>query len=113
MRPTRFSDTTPPSKRVPKAMPPPQQKGGSLDRRRKHDVIELDPVILTKTPILCNRYVIGKNDIIGNNVQNEENFNSRRAKSLPRSPQYLEPPQFVPTQPPRRPSPKRKKSPRE
>lgn len=41
------------------------QRGFSLDRRRepKEAVeIEMDPMLLVNTPILCNKYVVGKND---------------------------------------------------
>lgn len=41
------------------------QRGFSLDRKRepKETVeIEMDPILLDNTPILCNKYVVGKNE---------------------------------------------------
>lgn len=36
----------------------------TLDRRRspRDTTIEMDPILLENTPILCNKYVVGKND---------------------------------------------------
>ncbi|XP_018561542.1 uncharacterized protein LOC108903740 isoform X2 [Anoplophora glabripennis] len=82
-------------------------KGNSLDRKRfQRDVeIEMDPILLAHTPILCNKYVVGKNDgfarsIPGITVRDSEGVgkipkvNDRRAKSMPRNQHYLEPPRF-------------------
>lgn len=60
-RPTRISETTPPKARNNYMSSP---RGNSLDRRKfQKDVeIEMDPILLANTPILCNKYVVGKND---------------------------------------------------
>ncbi|CAH1961863.1 unnamed protein product [Acanthoscelides obtectus] len=34
----------------------------SLDRRNRDVAIEMDPIVLDNTPILCNKYVIGKGE---------------------------------------------------
>ncbi|KAH0808885.1 hypothetical protein GEV33_013907 [Tenebrio molitor] len=126
MRPSqapRFSD---PSSRKSSGV----SKSGSLDRRRSHkstEMIELDPVLLAKTPILCNRYVVDQNEIVSNNIpgitmrdmegQGRTPPSNRRAKSLPKNPQYLEPPRLPSPAPSsessvrKSPKPRRKKSP--
>ncbi|CAH1118689.1 unnamed protein product [Phaedon cochleariae] len=86
------------------------QRGYSLDRKRatKDVEIELDPISLDNSSILCNRYVIGKNDgfakkipgkgitLRQQEIQNRANSMpaDRRAKSMPRTPNYLEPPRI-------------------
>lgn len=49
---------------LPKANHHHNQRGYSLDRKKetKDTVeIEMDPIILDRTPILCNKYVVGRN----------------------------------------------------
>ncbi|KAJ3651694.1 hypothetical protein Zmor_017715 [Zophobas morio] len=111
MRPSqvsRFSDSSvpPPRRKSPSVnRQSTNSKTGSLDRRRSQksmEIIELDPIILAKTPILCNKYVVDKNEIASNNIpgittrdmegQGRSPPLDRRAKSLPRNQQYLEPP---------------------
>ncbi|KAJ8940000.1 hypothetical protein NQ318_012922 [Aromia moschata] len=116
-RPNRLSEVTPPktrqlqnstSNRAPNSLPHP--KSNSLDRKKSpRDLeIELDPVLLANTPILCNKYVVGKNDgfvaaspadkvyyINGPRKRRLGNASAdRRAKSMPRNQHYLEPPRF-------------------
>ncbi|RZC36748.1 uncharacterized protein BDFB_006922 [Asbolus verrucosus] len=98
----RSSDASAPLRKSPSTSRQHAPKGGSLDRRkyqRNMEVIELDPIILAKTPILCNKYVMDKNEMVGNNIrdveaQTQTSPSSRRAKSLPRNQQYLEPPRI-------------------
>lgn len=113
---SNFSDSSVPSpnqKNTKSLSPPPSQsvprKATSSDRRKSQgrvEMIELDPILLSKTPILCNRYVLDKNEMLSNTIpgitlremegQGKTSPPSRRAKSLPKNPhtQYLEPPRF-------------------
>ncbi|KAJ8953700.1 hypothetical protein NQ314_007309 [Rhamnusium bicolor] len=112
-RPSRLSDVTPPKIRQNQnsiqSRPNSVQnaKGNSLDRRKLQE-IEMDPILLANTPILCNKYVVGKNDgfarsIPGKGITTREmegvgrtpsTPSDRRAKSMPRNQHYLEPPRF-------------------
>ncbi|XP_044260312.1 uncharacterized protein LOC123008529 [Tribolium madens] len=118
MRPSqisRFSDSSVPQNRRKSSQ---TRKSGSLDRRKDHDMIEMDPIILAKTPILCNKYVVDKNEITSNNIPGitMRELEGQGAKSLSRNPQYLELPRASSpgssSQGSRRsPRPRRKKSP--
>lgn len=127
---SRYSDGSVPRRKYSQTRQSGSGKSGSLDRRKNHqssEIIELDPILLAKTPILCNKYVVDKNEITSNNIpgittramegQGRTPPQNRRAKSLPRTQQYLEPPrQSSPGSSSegstrRSPRPKRKKSP--
>lgn len=50
---------------LPRTTNPQNNRGFSLDRKREpRDTveIEMDPILLDNTPILCNKYVVGKNE---------------------------------------------------
>lgn len=68
----------------------PIQHGGSLDRKHILESALVDPMLLAKTPILCNKYVVDGGEKIVNqslDVPKER----QRASSVPRS-QHLAPP---------------------
>lgn len=49
---------------LPRPTYPQNQRSSSLEKRREpRDAveIEMDPILLANTPILCNKYVVGKN----------------------------------------------------
>ncbi|XP_074039791.1 potassium two pore domain channel subfamily K member galene isoform X2 [Leptinotarsa decemlineata] len=81
-----------------------QHRGHSLDRKRHlRDIeIELDPILLDNSSILCNKYVVGKNDGFARTIpgltprQNEPRAVSmppgKKSRSLSRNQNYLEPP---------------------
>ncbi|XP_050300144.1 uncharacterized protein LOC126738749 isoform X2 [Anthonomus grandis grandis] len=65
-------------------------RGSSLDRKKVKEM-EVDPMLLANTPILCNKYVIGADDIFTGKIP------ARRAVSAPRTSNYLQPPRsFTP-----------------
>lgn len=68
--PKNFDTSGPPVRKLshnstlPRNNCPQNHRGFSLDRKRevKDTVeIEMDPILLDNTPILCNKYVVGKN----------------------------------------------------
>ncbi|KAJ8984159.1 hypothetical protein NQ317_017811, partial [Molorchus minor] len=107
-RPNRASEVTPPKTRhlqhnstLPRPNIASHSKINSLDRKKlPPDVeIDMDPALLANTPILCNKYVVGKDGGFRNTTNSgpsdEVGANTstgRRAKSMPRSQHYLEPP---------------------
>nr|CAH7766884.1 unnamed protein product [Callosobruchus chinensis] len=80
----------------------------SLDRRNRDVAIEMDPILLDNTPILCNKYVIGKDEGFaraipgkGLTLRQMEHHSraaslpaSGRSKSMPRSQNFLELPEI-------------------
>ncbi|XP_057664215.1 uncharacterized protein LOC130898746 isoform X1 [Diorhabda carinulata] len=86
----------------------PPLRGYSLDRKKsvKETAIELDPMLLDNTPILFNKYVVGKDGgftrtipgkgITPRQTEIDKRFanlsTSRSCKSRPRSRNFLEPP---------------------
>uniref|UniRef100_A0AAR5PXI8 Potassium channel domain-containing protein n=1 Tax=Dendroctonus ponderosae TaxID=77166 RepID=A0AAR5PXI8_DENPD len=90
-RPSRFSEPATPARKHPYQKHNNFQRSDSLDRKKfaavqKEREVELDPMLLGGTPILCNRYVVGKHDAFANNIP------ARRALSVPKSSNFLEPP---------------------
>lgn len=70
-RPSRFSEPSP--KKHPYQKHNNFQRSDSLDKKKfaavqKEREVELDPMILGDTPVLCNRYVVGKHDAFANNI---------------------------------------------
>ncbi|XP_076255581.1 potassium two pore domain channel subfamily K member galene isoform X2 [Rhynchophorus ferrugineus] len=94
-RPNRVSETSAPSRKSSAGQKNQRQdnfqRGGSLDRRKldnrqKDNEVDVDPTLLAKTPILCNKYVVGTNDAFKSKVP------GRRAVSMPKTSNFLEPP---------------------
>ncbi|XP_066262092.1 uncharacterized protein galene isoform X1 [Euwallacea similis] len=61
--------------------------------------LALDPMLLADTPILCNKYVVGKQDVLSNHVpgitlrknySEDYAYSARRARSMPKSSNLLE-----------------------
>ncbi|KAJ8917299.1 hypothetical protein NQ315_002317 [Exocentrus adspersus] len=105
-RPNRYSEVNPPKGRLNVAQNRTNNynpKVNSLDRRKLAE-IEVDPVLLANTAILCNKYVVGKNDgfarsipgkgITVRDMEGAGKVQDKRAKSMPRNQHYLEPPRF-------------------
>lgn len=100
---SRHSDSSVPPPRRQTASPRRQLQAGSLDRRNGPRDVEagLDPAVLSKTPILCNKYAMDPLENNTNHLQPGDSRNhrrgasplpGRRAISMPRSPAYLAPP---------------------
>lgn len=68
-----------------------QSGGGSLDRKHVLESALVDPLLLAKTPILCNKYVVEGGDRIVNHSSLDVPKEKERASSVPRS-QHLAPP---------------------
>lgn len=70
---SRFSDSNvPPPRGFPNNTPRNQLRGGSLDRRKVPKSLEtsLDPALLAKSPVLCNKYVVNENQSQRQNIGN-------------------------------------------
>lgn len=65
---SRYSDNT-----VPVAKNNLPLRGGSLDRRKLPKHLDLDPALLERVPVLCNKYVVNQKDVISNHLP-EGNF---------------------------------------
>ncbi|XP_030755241.1 uncharacterized protein LOC115881747 isoform X2 [Sitophilus oryzae] len=105
-RPNRFTESSAPSRKFSAKdrnhrQNSVGQRGGSLDRKKyenqqKEKEVDVDPTLLAKTPILCNRYVVGRNDAFSSKVpgvtlRQSERY-GRRAISVPKTSNYLAPP---------------------
>ncbi|GJQ78200.1 hypothetical protein Trydic_g2529 [Trypoxylus dichotomus] len=106
---SRLSDGTIPAVKTLSAPSKQNPRGGSLDRRRMAKTLDatLDPLVLAKTPVFCNKYVVEATDMaVINHVTPPNRFerhsdrtvkqlpspvHTRRAVSMPRT-HYLEPP---------------------
>lgn len=60
---SRFSDATFPSTKTGSTTS--KQRGGSLDRRRMAKTLDasLDPLVLAKSPVFCNKYVVEQTEM--------------------------------------------------
>ncbi|KRT86556.1 hypothetical protein AMK59_965, partial [Oryctes borbonicus] len=106
---SRLSDGTIPAIKTLSAPTKQNLHGGSLDRRRMAKTLDatIDPLVLAKTPVFCNKYVVEPTDMmVINHVTPPNRFerhsdrpakqlaspvHTRRAISMPRT-HYLEPP---------------------
>ncbi|KAI4454879.1 potassium channel subfamily k [Holotrichia oblita] len=103
---SRLSDATLPVSKM--GLTTTKQRGGSLDRRRmaKNLDASLDPLVLAKSPVYCNKYVVEQTEMAVINHVTPNRFDrhsdrparqlpspvqTRRAVSMPRT-NYLEPP---------------------
>lgn len=60
------------------------QHSGSLDRKHVVESALVDPMLLAKTPILCNKYVVEGDRIVNHNLVVPE-VEKPRASSVPRT----------------------------
>lgn len=58
--------------------------GGSLDRKHVVESALVDPMLLAKTPILCNKYVVEGERIVNNSLVVPK-VEKQRASSVPRT----------------------------
>lgn len=62
------------------------QHSGSLDRKHVLESALVDPMLLAKTPILCNKYVVeGGEKIVNHNNTLDVPREKQRASSVPRT----------------------------
>lgn len=85
------------------ASPKRQVYAGSLDRKAtpRDMQISMDPALLAKTPVLCNRYVVDGVEPDNLPARHDGRLPGRRAQSAPRTQNYLAPPKPISRQPSR------------